>query len=101
MTESFVVLWCVHTDRDRDWEMMGSYITLCTVHTTHGQEPLFSIVSISFAAPVPCSVYEPLKSSCYLHDVTLLTTVAFCRSRIALEGSVLLTTPSYDPERRL
>ena len=34
-------LWLVHTARDREQdrerEMMGFYITLCTVHTTQGQ----------------------------------------------------------------
>ena len=30
-------LWLIHTARDRDWETMGFYITLCTVHTTQGQ----------------------------------------------------------------
>ena len=31
------ILFTLHRDRDRDWEMMGSYIMLYTVHTTQGQ----------------------------------------------------------------
>ena len=57
-------LWLIHTarNRDRDREMIRFYITLCTIHTTQGQEPLFCIVSIPvpLLVPVPCRVYEPL-----------------------------------------
>ena len=28
-----------HSDRDRDWEMIGFCIMLCAVHTTQGQGP--------------------------------------------------------------
>ena len=43
---SAVVLWFIHTardrdrdhDRDRDRETMDFYIALCTIHTTQGQE---------------------------------------------------------------
>ena len=62
------LLFLMHTarDRDRDWEMMGFYIMLCTVHTTQGRdrdmEPLFFIVPVPFPFPVlvPYSVFEPL-----------------------------------------
>ena len=39
------LLWLIHPARDQDWETMGFYITLCTVHTTQGNY---------FAHPVPC-----------------------------------------------
>ena len=48
---------CTGPGQGRDWEMTGSYITLCTVHTTQGQGkvqgPIFSIVSILFPVPAP------------------------------------------------
>ena len=31
------LIWLIHTILDREWETMGFYITLCTVHTTQGQ----------------------------------------------------------------
>ena len=53
--------WLIYTARDRDMdrEMMGFYITLCTVHTTQGQGSLRSIVPVLVPVPVPCNVYEP------------------------------------------
>ena len=47
-------LWLVHTgrDRERDREMMGFCITLCTVHTTQGQGTIG--LHTHFPIPGPC-----------------------------------------------
>ena len=68
-------LWLIHTAQDYDWdrdrEMMGFYITLCTVHTIQRQGQVQGIIVFHCThpvpcpwpcpAPVPCSVYKPLE----------------------------------------
>ena len=51
--------WLIHTARDRDMdrEMMGFYITLCTVHTTQGQ----GTIAFYCARPGPCPCPGPVQ----------------------------------------
>ena len=52
-------LWLVHTardrERDREWEMMGFSITLCTVHTTQGQGQGTIVFYCAHPSPSPCT----------------------------------------------
>ena len=62
--------WLIHTargrDRNGDWEMMGPYISLCTVHTTPGQVQVQVKGTIVFycAHPCPCSCPSPGPVQC-------------------------------------
>ena len=53
------LFWLIHTARDRDREMMGPYITLCTVHTTHWQAQ--GIIVFYCTHPIPCPSPGPVQ----------------------------------------
>ena len=65
MDVNIMSLWLIHTawdrDQDRDWEMMGFYITLCTVHTTQGQGQTQGIIVFCCTHPCPCSGPGPVQ----------------------------------------
>ena len=57
LTESFGVnrpLSLLHAAQDRKWEMMGFYITLCTVHTTQWQVQVHGTIVFCCVHPRPC-----------------------------------------------
>ena len=61
-------LWLILTardqDRDRDWEMMGFCIMLCTVHTTQGQGQVHGTIVFYCAHSVPCPGPGPVQYVC-------------------------------------
>ena len=56
-------LWLIHTarNRDRDWETMGFYIMLCTVHTTQGQGQGQGAIVFYCTHPSPCPCTGPVQ----------------------------------------
>ena len=58
------MLWLIHTaqDLDRVREMMGIYITLCTVHTIHGHGQ--GTIVFYYALPGPSSCPGPGPVQC-------------------------------------
>ena len=56
-TDENIPLMALHIardrDRDRNREMMGLYITLCTVHTTQGKGQIHGTIVFYCAHPVP------------------------------------------------